>query len=86
MSDLYISPENVKGIQRNPDQLNSVLFGALSYIRSSWSDPKENAMISLDKAKIMTEKSSKSVTTFITGDWKAYQEKVAKLNVKIFKE
>ena len=86
LSDLYLSPENVKGIQRNPDQLNSVLFGALGYIRSSWSDPKENALLSFDKAKKMTEKTSTSVSTFMNGDWKEYQEKVAKLDVKIFKE
>ncbi len=85
LSDLYLSSENVKGIQRNPDQLNSVLFGALGYISSSWSNPKENALISLDKAKIMTEKSSAAVTTFMNGDWKRYQEKVAGLDVKIFK-
>jgi hypothetical protein len=28
LSNLFMEPENVKGIQRNPDQLNALLFGA----------------------------------------------------------
>jgi len=86
LSDLYISPENVKGIQRNPDQLNSVLFGALNYIRTSWGEPQENAMISLDRAKKMTLMTSSKVAAFFNGEWKTYQEKVAGLDVKIFKD
>lgn len=86
LSNLFIEPENVKGIQRNPDQLSSVIFGALNYIRSSWSAPKGNALLALEKAKIMTGKAVTSVETFVGNEWKVYQEKVKGLEVKIFKE
>jgi photosystem II stability/assembly factor-like uncharacterized protein len=86
LSNLFISPENEKGIQRNPDQLNSVLFNALSYIRSSWTTPGSNARLALEKAVIMTDKVTKAVDTFVDAEWKQYQEKVKTLEVKIFKE
>jgi len=86
LSNLFIEPENVKGIQRNPDQLSSAIFGALNYIRSSWSAPKGNALLALDKAKIMTGKAVTAVETFVSNEWKIYQEKVKGLEVKIFKE
>jgi hypothetical protein len=86
LSNLFIEPENVKGIQRNPDQLSSVLFGALSYVRSSWTAPKANAMLAMEKAKVMTESVTAKVNTFYDKDWKSYKEKAKSLEVKIFKE
>ncbi|MFZ1749012.1 MAG: hypothetical protein WAU01_02420 [Saprospiraceae bacterium] len=86
LSSIYIEPENVKGIQRNPDQLSSVLFGALNYIRSSWSAPKGNALLALEKAKIMTTNATKAINNFVETDWKMYQEKVNNMTVKIFKD
>jgi hypothetical protein len=81
----YVGPENVKGIQRNPDQLNSVLFGAANYIRSSWSAPKENAQLAVEKAKVLSQNLNNKVANFLTTEWVAYQEKVKTLEVKIFK-
>lgn len=82
----FVGPENVKGIQRNPDQLNSLLFGASNYIRSSWTAPQENALVAVEKAKITTNQVVQDVSAFIEGDWKVYQEDVKKLEIKIFKE
>jgi len=85
LSNLFIDPENVKGIQRNPDQLNSVLGGALNYVRTSWSAPKNNALVAMGKAKSMTDSVTGAVTQFVNTDWKNYQEKVKMLDIKIFK-
>ena len=86
LSNLYVEPENVKGIQRNPDQLSSVIDGAGNYIRSSWSAPKGNAMLALEKAKWVNESVTRAVNVFFEKEWKEYQEKVNKLAIKIFKE
>jgi hypothetical protein len=86
LSNLFIEPENVKGIQRNPDQLSSVLFGALNYVRSSWNAPKGNAMLAMEKAKVMTVSVTGAVSDFINKDWKEYKEKAKNLEVRIFKE
>lgn len=86
LSNLFIEPENVKGIQRNPDQLSSVLFDALNYVRSSWTAPKGNAMLAMEKAKVMTVSVTGAVSDFINKDWKEYKEKAKNLEVRIFKE
>ncbi len=85
LSALYVEPENTKGIKRNPDQLNSVLDEAQSYVRSSWSAPKENAIFALEKARYMSKEASEAIRLFIEKDWKEYQEKVKEIQVKIFK-
>ncbi|MBC7885819.1 MAG: hypothetical protein H7X99_10110 [Saprospiraceae bacterium] len=86
LTALFMEPENVKGIQRNPDQLNSILSEALNYIRSSWTAPKENAMVAFNLAKLKTQKTVKAVDTFISNDWEKYKGKVKVMEVKIFKE
>ena len=83
---LFVGPEQQKGIQRNPDQLNSVLFQASNYLRSSWSAPGSNALHAVEKAKWQTEKLSKAVDTFLEKDWSEYKTKASSLEVKIFKE
>ena len=49
-------PEDVKGIQRNPDNLGGVLRTATRYINSSWTNPGANAMNSIKRAKEETNK------------------------------
>lgn len=84
--NLFVGPENVKGIQRNPDQLNSILYGAQNYIRSSWKAPKSNALFALEKAKAVTDSCVAKVSTFIQNDWSDYKQKANALQIKIFKE
>lgn len=82
----FVGPENVKGIQRNPDQLNSLLFGASNYIRSSWTAPQENAMLAVQKSKVNTNLVINEVNSFISTEWKTYQMDAKTLEIKIFKE
>jgi hypothetical protein len=84
--NLFVGPENVKGIQRNPDQLSSVLYSAQNYIKSSWTAPKSNALFALEKAKSVTDSCVAKVNLFIKGDWSEYRQKANALQVKIFKE
>ena len=86
LSNLFINPENVKGIQRNPDQLNSMIFGAREYINSSWPVPGANAILALEHAKTKTNRASEAVRRFDEESWKEYKDKVSKLNMIIFKE
>jgi hypothetical protein len=84
--NLFVGPEQQKGIQRNPDQLNSTLYQASSYIMSSWTAPGANATNAVEKAKWLTEKLVKSVDAFVEKEWNAYKTKASSLEVKIFKE
>ena len=86
LMNLFVGPEQQKGIQRNPDQLNSTLYQASSYIMSSWTAPGANALNAVAKAKWLTEKLVKSVDAFVEKEWNAYKTKASSLEVKIFKE
>ena len=86
LMNLFVGPEQQKGIQRNPDQLNSTLYQASSYIMSSWTAPGANATNAVEKAKWLTEKLVKSVDAFVEKEWNAYKTKASSLEVKIFKE
>jgi photosystem II stability/assembly factor-like uncharacterized protein len=84
--NLFVGPENVKGIQRNPDQLNSVLYTANNYIGSSWSAPQKNAILAMNNAEEVTGLCVSKVNDFIANDWNEYRKKVNEIQVKIFKE
>ncbi|MCE2790496.1 MAG: YCF48-related protein, partial [Saprospiraceae bacterium] len=85
LTHLFVEPENQKGIQRDPDQLNSVLFGAGGYVRSSWKIPGQNAMTAIEKARVFLRETTKAVDAFVQGAWKEYQVKVEKLEPIFFK-
>ncbi|MBK9257013.1 MAG: hypothetical protein IPM42_16150 [Saprospiraceae bacterium] len=86
LSALFLSPENQKGIQRNPNELNSVLRNAGGYINSSWEDPGSNALFALDAARLKTTEVLKNVDHFMTNKWQDYRRKVDLLKIQLFKE
>jgi hypothetical protein len=86
LSNLYMGPENVKGIQRNPNELNSILYDAQSYIESSWIAPQANALVALDKARKAAETTNAAVNVFKMTEWTKYMDKVKAMQVKVFKE
>lgn len=86
LSNLFMAPENQKGIQRNPDELNSVLRGAGQYIGSSWESPGSNAMLAYTKAALKTSEVLTAVNAFINGDWAEYRKKAEGLQPKLFKD
>ena len=85
LSNMFMSPENQKGIQRNPDELNSVLRGAGQYIGSSWETPGQNAQYAFEKAKMRTEEVTSAVNSFMDKEWAEYKVKVETLTLTVFK-
>jgi photosystem II stability/assembly factor-like uncharacterized protein len=85
LSNMFMEPENQKGIQRNPDELNSVLRGAGQYISSSWETPGENAQYAYEKARLRTEEVTNAVTSFMNKEWAEYKAKVDALTFSVFK-
>ena len=85
LSNLFLDAEGLKGIQRNPNNLNARLQTARRYIGSSWEKPGQNAMRAADNAREEASKTITAVNDFIQGDYKVFQELIKGLNVKIFK-
>lgn len=86
LSNLFMDPEGLKGIQRNPNTLNNRLWTARRYIGSSWDKPGQNALKAEANAREETEHTINAVNNFIQGDYKSFQETIKDLKVEIFKE
>jgi photosystem II stability/assembly factor-like uncharacterized protein len=83
--DLFRAPE-VKGIQRTSDKLISKLYTASSYIGNSEGEPNQMARYAIAAAEKDAQKVISKVNAFIEKDWKAYQEKVEKIQFPLFKD
>ena len=86
LEELYFNPEGLKGIQRNPNNLSSVLGGVRRYVNSSWSVPGSNAMNTIRRAETETEKVTMAVQQFMEEEWSPFHVKVSELNLDLFKK
>ena len=86
LEELYMDKPDQKGIQRNPNTLNSYLFGARRYVGSAWTTPGKNAMLAVDHAEKKTDAVLEEVNAFFEKDWIEYKEFVNKLNLTPFKQ
>jgi photosystem II stability/assembly factor-like uncharacterized protein len=82
---IFLSPQNQKGIQRNANILNSHLYRASSYIRSSEGAPNQMAQFAIKKAKTETQKALDAVNTFFKNDWPEYQKNAEAAKHSLFK-
>jgi photosystem II stability/assembly factor-like uncharacterized protein len=84
LETLYFNPEGLKGIQRNPNNLSSVLGGVGRYIRSSWGVPGENAMNTIRRAEEETGKVTAAVQMFFDEEWTPFQQKMSEMQIDLF--
>ena len=82
---LFFDKEDLKGIQRNPENLNAYLGNARRYVGSSYGTPGQNASHAVDKARARLKEVLAEVELYMNGDWLDYQEKVNNTDFKIFK-
>lgn len=86
LENLYFNPQGLKGIQRNPNNLSSVLGGVRRYVNSSWGVPGDNAMNTIRRARVETDKVTSAVSAFFNEDWTSFQEKLSELQIDLFSE
>ena len=86
MQDLYMTPQDAKGIQRSDDKLNSYLWRASRYIWDSDGEPSQMAQYSTQQAATKVEEVLEKLNTFFENDWKTYQSKVEAAQTSIFKK
>ncbi len=72
---LYVMPKDIKGIQRNPNNVLSSIWTARRYLNYPMGRSL-NTQRALDIAREKTEMANKAISDFIDGDWKEYEEKV----------
>ena len=76
--------DRLKGIQRNPNSLNALMWGARRYLRSSYGKPTPNAQLAIDKAQTAITGTLEEVNTFFTTDWMDYKDKVKAMEYDLF--
>lgn len=82
---LYMQPENQKGIQRRPDNLNATLFSASRYTSETQGEPSQMARLEVDRARRHTTQVINQVNAFLTGPFAAYRQKVEQIPFSLFK-
>ncbi len=86
LEELYMLPEDFKGIRRSTGMLNSTLYEASSYIRSSEGRLSGPAQLMMDQASEQTAKVLEQVNAFFANDFAAYREKVEAIEYSLFEE
>ena len=84
LQKLYMMPEGLKGIQRNPNNLNGKLYNASGYLRSSWGKPGGNAMNAVKEATELTKTTVGAINEFIKTKWEPYEARIKEIQLKIF--
>lgn len=84
--ELYVMPEGLKGIQRNPKKLNSKLGTASWYLGSRWDEVGANTENILRQTSEAVEETVGKVNEFMDGAFSDYQEKVESMEFDLFKK
>ena len=83
---IYMNPPNTKGIQRDPNQLNSILFTTSRYIRSLQGSPNQMVQLMLQQSRTKTQSTLDKINTFMQEDFANYQQKVEAIQYSLFKK
>jgi photosystem II stability/assembly factor-like uncharacterized protein len=82
----FSQKENVKGIQRNPEELNSYFWQARGYIEDSYGPPSPTAQLAIKKVEDATNQLLQRIDAVLGTQWKTYREAAEKVPYSLFKE
>ncbi len=86
LEEILTEPEDLKGIQRNPTNLQSYLYGARNYIGQTEGEPSQMAKLMLQQFHEKAGDFVTQVNTFLSGDLREYQEEVRAAELSLFGE
>jgi photosystem II stability/assembly factor-like uncharacterized protein len=82
---LYMEPEDIKGIQRDDDNLMSALFGAQQYINASDDGGSQGAQRMIAAARKKTTAILNRINNLMNGKYADYRKKVEAVQFSLFK-
>jgi hypothetical protein len=85
LEELYMEPEDTKGIKRNPNNLGSSLWSVRSYLRSMNGEPSQMVRFAMDNARRQTTEVVTKVNALLAGDFADYRRKIEAMPVTLFK-
>lgn len=83
--EIFLPPQNRKGIVRSDNTLNFHLYQANSFINSADGQPSQMAQIATEKARLETQKALDAVNSFFENEWKNYQQAAEAARQPLFK-
>lgn len=86
LKERFFQHKEPKGIQRNPDVLNSKIRNAMGYINRGQGAPNTTAQTSIATAKRVAEQVIADVNALFETHWKPYREKVEAIQYSLFKD
>ncbi|MEM9848170.1 MAG: hypothetical protein AAF847_09800 [Bacteroidota bacterium] len=84
LEGLYMQPDDLKGIQRTADNLNSTLSSVGRYLRSMEKSPTQAINTLMAKAKSETAEVIGQVNALVQNDFAEYQTKVEAVQYSLF--
>ncbi|THH36402.1 VPS10 domain-containing protein [Neolewinella litorea] len=86
LEEIVTEPEDLKGIQRNPTNLQSYLYSARNYIAQIEGEPSQMARLMLEQFSEKGDDFVRQVNAFLTGEMREFQDEVRAANLSLFGE
>jgi len=85
LEELYMEPEDVKGIKRDPNNLMNSLYEMRGYANDLVGEPSQMLTLSMAQARQQTAAIVAQVNAFLASDYAAYQKAVEAVQFSLFK-
>jgi hypothetical protein len=86
LEKLYMLPDDAKGIQRDPDNLQAALYTASGYIGDVKGNTSQMADLTLEQARRKTQAVIDRINAFMSGPFAEYKAAVEAVRFSLFKE
>ena len=86
LMNLYMDPEGLKGIQRNPKTLTGRLRRARSYLRATDGPPSPNGMIIINEVEEQAKEIIDGGNEFFQTQWPKFKARFDELELKVFED
>ncbi len=86
LKELFFVQKEGKGIQRNPEGVNSALSRAISYINASPGAPNAAAQIAIREAEKSVDEADRRIKQVLGAPWNEYRQMVERTPISLFRE
>ena len=86
LEEILMEPEDLKGIQRNPTNLQSYMGDARRYVSQTEGRPNQLARLAMDQYTAKADDFIRRVNNFLTGDLQDFREEVQAADLSLFGE
>jgi len=86
IKEAFFTHKEIKGIQRNPNNLNALQGKALQYLNAETGVPGANARLAIAAADAKQEELTQRINTLLEGPWMTYRKAAESIPTNPFKD